>query len=154
MASPLDHTNSRKGSALVGVAELMRKLDELKLLDDGKALRAAGRAAGRVVVERAKALIPKGTDAHRTYRGRLVAPGFASRNIRYVATLSKDKQKVTVLVGVRNEAFYAVQFVEIGTSKMSKQPWLRPAFQSTLEAQQEAFANHLRKVILKVAAKK
>jgi HK97 gp10 family phage protein len=136
---------------LEGVAELMSKLDALGRLEDGKTLRAAGRRAGRVIVDRARALIPKGTVAHRTYKGRLVAPGFASRSIRYVATVSKDKQKVTVLVGVRAEAFYAVQFVELGTSKMGKQPWLRPAFQSTIDQQQSAIADHLRATIEKIA---
>lgn len=148
-----DHTNSRSRQ-LEGVAELMKKLDALGKLEDGKALRAAGRAAGRVVADRARALIPKGDVAHRTYKGRLVAPGFASRSIRYIASLSKDKQKVTVIVGVRAEAFYAVQFVELGTSKMERQPWLRPAFQSTIDQQEAALADHLRKTIEKIAKAK
>lgn len=137
--------------ALEGVGQLTKRLDELGKLEDGKALRRGVAAGGRVVVKRAQALIPKGVDAHRTYKGRLVAPGFASRNIRSVTSLSKDKQKATVRIGVRNEAFYAVNFVEIGTSKMGKQPWLRPAFQSTLDAQQNALADSLRKSILKAA---
>lgn len=145
-----DHTNSRSRH-LAGVAELMRKLGDLGALDDGKVIRNATRAAGRVVADRARALIPKGTIEHRTYKGRLVAPGFASRSIRYIASLSKDKQKATVVVGVRSEAFYAVQFVELGTSKMERQPWLRPAFQSTTEQQQTAIADYLRKWIEKRA---
>lgn len=150
-----DHTNSRSGSlSLAGVSGLMSKLDKLGKLEDGKALRSAGRAAGRVVAERARALIPKGDRPHRTYKGRIVGPGFASRNIRYIASLSKDKQKVTVVIGVRAEAFYAVQFVELGTSKMGKKPWLRPAFQSTIDQQQTALADHLRKVIEKIAKAK
>lgn len=139
--------------ALEGVADLTKQLDALGKLEDGKALRRGVAAGGRVVVARAKALIPKGVDAHRTYKGRLVAPGFASRSIRSVTSLSKDKQKATVKIGVRNEAFYAVNFVEIGTSKMPRQPWLRPAFQSTLDAQQKALADSLRKSILQAAKK-
>jgi HK97 gp10 family phage protein len=138
-------------SELIGVAALTKKLRELGLLEDGKAIRRSVAAGGRVVVARAKALIPKGVDAHRTYRGRLVAPGFASRSIRSITTLTKDKQKAAAMIGVRNEAFYAVQFVELGTSKMAKQPWLRPAFESTLDAQQQAVADSLRKTIVKVA---
>lgn len=142
------------GVKLEGVAELTRKLDQLGRLEDGKALRAGVRAGGRVVVKKAKELIPKGVDAHRTYRGRLVAPGFASRSIRAITVLSKDKQKASAVIGVRLEAFYAVQFVELGTSKMAKQPWLKPAFDSTLDAQQEALASSLRKTIDKVAKSK
>lgn len=139
--------------ALEGVAALTKQLDALGKLEDGKALRRGVAAGGRVVVSRAKALIPKGVDSHRTYKGRLVAPGFASRNIRAVTKLSKDKQKATVAIGVRNEAFYAVNFVEIGTSKMARQPWLRPAFYSTVDAQQKALADSLRKSILQAAKK-
>lgn len=148
-----DHTNSRSGS-LEGVSDLIAKLDALGKLDDGKAIRNAVRAAGRIVAERARALIPKGDVAHRTYKGRLVGPGFASRNIRYIASLSKDKQKATLVVGVRSEAFYAVQFVELGTSKMGKQAWLRPAFQSTIEQQQTAIADYLAAYINKIAKQK
>lgn len=139
--------------ALEGVAELTKQLDALGKLEDGKAIRRGVAAGGRVVVARAKALIPKGVDAHRTYKGRLVAPGFASRSIRSVTTLSKDKQKATAKVGVRAEAFYAVNFVELGTSKMQKQPWLRPAFQSTIDAQQKALADSLLKTIMKATKK-
>lgn len=129
----------------------MKKLKALGALDDGKVLLEAGNKAGDVVVEKAKSLIPKGTRAHKTYKGRLVAGGFASRNIRRAASLSKDKQKVDVAIGVRAEAFYAVMFVELGTSKMEKQPWLRPAFQSTLDQQQLVMADVLRSAILKIA---
>lgn len=143
-------------SALEGAAELTKKLRELGRLEDGKALRAGGRAAGRVVVTKAQGLIPvnKVNKLHRTYKGRLVGPGFAKRSIRYITVLSRDKQKVSVSIGVRKEAHYAVDFVEKGTSEMQAQPWLRPAFAATLDAQQKALAEHLKKVIEKIARKK
>lgn len=140
-------------SELKGVAELTKKLRELGHLDDGKALRAGVRAAGRVVVNKAKALIPEGIDAHKTYKGRLVAPGFARRSIRSITVVSKDKQQATAVTGVRAEAFYASQFVELGTAKMAKRPWLRPAFHGSKPEQEKALADKLRAYILKVAAK-
>lgn len=140
--------------ALEGVAELMWQLDALGKLEDGKAIRAAVRAGMKPTLERAKVLIPKGVDAHRTYKGRLVAPGFASRNIRVITTLSKDKQKAAAVLGVRNEAFYAVEFVEKGTSKQAAQPWLRPAFYSTRGEQQRALAASLKKSVEKAAKTK
>ena len=63
------------------------------------------------------------------------------------------KQQAAAIIGVRAEAFYAVSFVEIGTSKMGRRPWLRPAFYSTRDAQQEALAASLHKSILKAAKK-
>lgn len=143
-------------SALEGTAELTKKLRQLGLLEDGKALRAGGRAAGRVVTSKAQGLIPvnKVNRLHRTYKGRLVSPGFAKRSIRYITVLSRDKQKVTVSIGVRKEAHYAVDFVEKGTSDMPAHPWLRPAFESTLNEQQKALGEHLKKVIEKIARRK
>jgi HK97 gp10 family phage protein len=139
---------------LDGTAALLRQLEELGKLEDGKALRSAVRAGMKPAMDRAKAMIPQGIDPHKTFKGRLVAPGFAKRSIRVVTKLSKDKQKASAALGVRAEAFYAVNFVELGTSKMAARPWLRPAFASTLQQQTEAMSASLRKSILKAAKKK
>jgi hypothetical protein len=55
---------------------------------------------------------------------------------------------------VRREAFYAVQFVELGTSKMPARPWLRPAHRRTLVAQQRAMAKSLQRSVLRAARKR
>lgn len=143
---------TRKG--LEGVGQLTRQLDALAALEDGKALRAAVRAGMKPVFSAAQQSIPVGTVAHRTYKGRLVAPGFAKRSLRIVTTLSPDKQKATAIIGVRGEAFYVIQFVEMGTSKMAAQPWLRPSFYNTREEQEAAIAASLRKTIDKLARTK
>lgn len=141
-------------SGLIGVAELTRKLEALKKLDDGKALRSAVRAGIKPAVDRAKATVPIGTVVHRTYKGRLVAPGFARRSMRVITRMSKDKQKATAVLGVRAEAFYVLQFLERGTSKIAKRPWLVPAFEGTLTQQESALAQSLRKSIDKAARSK
>lgn len=139
--------------ALEGVAALIRKLDALGKLEDGKALRAAVRAGIKPAEVKAKALIPENVDKqlHRTYKGRLVAPGFARRSIRSITKLDKSKQKASAALGVRKEAFYAVQFVERGTARHAAQRWLQPAFESTQREQQQALADSLRKSVLKAA---
>lgn len=142
---------TRKG--LEGVGELTRQLQNLGSLDDGKALRTAVRAGMKPAYDKAKQLIPIGEVAHRTYKGRLVAPGFAQRSLKVVATLSKDRQKASAILGVSAEAFYAIQFVELGTSKMAAQPWFRPAFYGTREEQQSALADSLRKAVEKAVKK-
>lgn len=141
-------------SGLIGVAELTKQLDALGKLEDGKALRAAAKAGMMPTYKAAQQNIPVGTVAHRTYKGRLVAPGFAKRSLRLVTYLSPDKQKATAVVGVTGEAFYAISFVEIGTSKMAAQPWLRPSFYYTREEQESAVAGSLKRTIEKIARTK
>lgn len=138
-------------SNLAGVATLTKRLRELGKLEDGKALRRAVSAGMRPTLRAAKQLIPKSTRPIVTYKGRLVGPGFASRNVAIATTLSKDKQQATAMVGVRKEAFYAVAFVERGTSKMKAQPWLRPAFYSTRHQQEAALRDSLFKTLQKAS---
>lgn len=134
-----------------GLAALSKKLEELEGAARGKALRGAALSASLPTFRAAQAGIPVGKDAHRTYKGRLVAPGFARRNIRRVTRLSRGGGSVSVLIGVRREAFYAVQFLELGTSQMAKRPWLVPAYNATYRQVTQRFAEQLEKRIKKAA---
>lgn len=134
---------------LEGVAELVAKLAALGHLEDGKALRAAAKAGVKPIFVQAKANIPKSPDAIKTYKGRLVGPGFASRNIRTISQLKPAEGIARASVGVRDEAFYAVQFVEKGTKYQQAQHWLTEASEQTLEKQTDAVAESLRKSIEK-----
>lgn len=138
-------------SRLEGVARLTRQLESLGKLENGQALRSSVREAVKPAESRARALVPVGTIPHLTYRGRLVAPGFAKRSIRVEVSLSRDKQAAFADLGVRREAFYIVQFVELGTSRMPAQPWLRPAFESTISQQEAGLEVGLRKAVLKAS---
>lgn len=139
-----------------GVAALTRQLRELA---DPKAqaatLRAAVRTPMRLVQTKAKANIsafsPGAADIHRTYKGRLVGSGFAARNIRIKVQLSRDKQAAFAFLGVAPEAFYALQFFELGTAHIHRQPWLLPAFESSQNAVLDAMAAELRKHIERIA---
>lgn len=134
-----------------GLADLSRQLEQLEDAARGKALRGAALSASLPTFRAAQAGIPKGKVPHKTYKGRLVAPGFASRNIRRVTRLSRDGGTASVLIGVRREAFYAVQFLERGTSKMAAQPWLVPAYNSTYRQVTNRLAVELEKRIKKAA---
>lgn len=140
-------------SALSGVSDLTKKLKALGELDNGKIIRSSVRAGIKPAYIRAVSMAPHSKKMHRTYTGRLVAPGFASRNVRFITTLSVDKQKASAILGVRKEAYYALQFVEHGTVHMPGQPWLQPAFYSTKLAQETALADSLKHAIEKLAAK-
>lgn len=137
---------------LAGARDLYNKLVVLGGLDSGNITRNAVRAGIKAAYTAAQARIPVGDQAFRTYTGRLVGPGFAKRNIRVISVLSKDKTTATAILGVRKEAYYAVQFVELGTSKMAAQPWLRPAFYGSGAAQQEGIVAYLQKRVNKIAA--
>jgi HK97 gp10 family phage protein len=67
--------------------------------------------------------------------------------------VSQDKQAAAALLGVDSEAFYAVQFLELGTSKTKAQPWLVPAFESTASEQVAAVTAELKAGIEKAARK-
>jgi len=134
-----------------GGAQLRRQLLQLSRNAQGRALRAAVRAGIKPAQARAKQLIPVGDEAHKTEQGKVVRPGFARRSIRAIVKVSRDKTRAEALLGVRKEARYAVQFIELGSSKTPAQPWLRPAFASQQQQMVEAIAESLRKTIADAA---
>lgn len=134
-------------SYLDGVAVLKKRLEALDQVAQIKILRSAVRTGIKPAKQRAQELIPVGIDAHRTYKGRLVAPGFAKRSIRTITVVRSDKKAVSALLGVRKEAFYAVTFVEVGTSKMPAKAWLRPAMKGTQSEQEAGVAIQLKKQV-------
>lgn len=138
-------------SAVKGLRELDAKLAALGVAAGEKVMRQALRAAMRPVLEAAKTAAPEGTELHRTYRGRLVAPGFGKRSVRLVIAKPGRDGKFRAALGVRREAFYMLQFVELGTSKMAAQPWLTPAFEAEVPATTERMAAELKKRIERAA---
>lgn len=140
-------------SEVLGVKELLRKFEQLKTAGKEKALRAAVRGAANVVAKEAKQRIPVGLTPHRTYRKVLVSPGFARRSIKVQTYVNRRTGAVGAVVGVRAQAFYAVQFVELerGKSKSRGRPWLRPAFDATTEKQMSEFHRAFLRIITKVA---
>jgi HK97 gp10 family phage protein len=135
-----------------GDKELKLKLRKLRK-DTAKTMRPAIRRALRPVVERAKVSIPVGDIEHKTYRGRIVAPGFSSRNIRIVIRADRKTGGLKGMVGVSAEAFYALQFVELGVPAygVAAQPWLEPAFRSSQAAIISEMRRALREVHEKIA---
>ena len=138
----------------IGGKELARKLAKLGKAAGGKALRNAATVSMTPVVKAAKAAAPKGDVEHTTYKGRIVAPGFLSRNIKKKTFLSKDKTFVSASVGPSREAFYGTQFVEIGRDKTTSQdadPWLEPVFLATKGQVLTKFKEKMKANILKAA---
>lgn len=142
-----------------GLKELTEKLDELASPKEQAAtLRAAVRDPMKKVKTKAEANIaaisPGERELHRTYKGRLVSAGFASRSIRLIVKMDRAKSMAQAILGVRAEAFYALAFFELGTSRISRQPWLTPAFESSAEDSVKGIGEVMRKRIERIAKKR
>lgn len=148
-----------------GFAELQRQLKRMSAAVGGKALRSAGVSAMLPALRAAQASAPSGDPPYgpygaraafdpyprTTHKGRKVAPGFTARNVARKSKLSRDKSFVKVMLGVRPEAFAAVQFVELGTSTRGARPWLEPAFRRSIPAVDRRFRARLAALIKKAA---
>ena len=132
---------------ITGLRELDRQLGKLQASVAAKALRQAAMAATTPTRKAIVMAAPVGSQAHRTHTGRLVAPGFLSRSVRRISSIKNGV--ATVLIGVRKEAYYGVQFVERGTKFMSARSWLESTFVQHQREIEQRFADELRKRIKK-----
>lgn len=139
---------------LVGVKELTQKINAMGTVFAAKNLRGVSKDALEVAEHVARANIPRGTEPHKTYKGRLVSPGFALATLHIETFINKATGTAVAVLGVAREAFYAVLFVELGTSKMPAQPWLRPAFEQSKDPMLQRLAASLRERVEKIAKKR
>jgi HK97 gp10 family phage protein len=152
--------------AITGYKELSRQLSAMGAAAGGQALKSAAFASMRPAVEAAQAAAPKAQPPYgpyktrsqpldpypkKTYKGRRVAPGFTSRSVAVKAYLRRTRDFVKVALGVRREAFYALAFIELGTSKIPKRPWLEPAFRGAVSQVDELLQERLRRLIDRAA---
>lgn len=146
-------------AGIKGAKELDAKLAALGAVVGGRVLRGALRSALNVAKAQAEAdaaQLNESGRTHRTYRGRLVAPGFASRNLRVVVVRDKKTgAPLRAVLGVRREAFYAVQFIELGVESrgIPARPWLAPALERTQAAVTDKLADGIRRGIKRAAKK-
>jgi len=142
-----------------GTKELTEKL---RLLSTPKeyigALRESVRMPMKQVFKKAKAnlsrISPGKREIHRTYKGRLVSSGFALRSLRMIVATGKEKESASAVLGVRKEAFYVLQFFELGTAHISAQPWLQPAFYSSRQEMVNGTGDGIKAYIEKIARKR
>lgn len=134
----------------------------------GQALKVAARDAMKPALEQAKEGAPVAEPPYgpyaghnfaydpypkTTYKGRLVAPGFTKASVRMVTALTDNAMHVRVALGVRQEAFYSVSFLELGTSKFSRRPWLEPSFRYSVAEVERVFIKRLRELLEDAAGK-
>lgn len=152
-----------RGSRLIGLDELDRQIAQIAKLygpkTGQKIMTSALRAAAKPIIADAKAGIPESEEWHHlSYSGKQqperVGPGFARRSIKAkVLREPVGGNRWRAYIGVGRLAFYAVQWVELGTSKQARQPWLVPALQkekgAAVRAMQRRMATAIRSVIKK-----
>lgn len=141
-------------SQLEGVRELTGKITELGAKFATKQLKGTVKSALEEAEHVARARIPQGTEPHITHRGRLVSGGYAATTLHIEVKLNKRSGAVVASLGVGREAFYAVMFKELGTSKMAATPWLRPAFEESQDPMLRKMAAELKERAEKVARKR
>lgn len=145
----------------MGLATLSRQLSKIESATATKILRSATMSATLPAVKRMKMTIPRGSKAHRTYKKRLVGPGFARRSIRRTSRIKGGR--AWVLIGVRREAFYAIQFYDrpsaITVTKRKKKAvkpytikpkqWLTGSFVAERQNMEDRFKKIMKKRIVK-----
>lgn len=141
-------------ATLEGTRELSRQLAELGKATSGRVLKAAVGEAMLPTFRQALSTVPVGTRPHRTYKGRMVEPGFAQQNLRLKTWVSRDKSAAAAMVGVAPEAYYVLQFIELGTSRIPAAPWLTPAFESNKDAGVRIIAQEMRTRIERIARRR
>lgn len=150
--------------------ELYAKLGALSSRLQVRALRGAVRRAARITLNKARSLATLGTEAHRTYKRRLVSPGFLRRSLRVITKVTPSEGKVAAIIGVRKEAFYGPQFYDQGPYTITrrrykrsgrksravrqikpytlrKRPWFESAFDSSKQQMENDFVQFLRQEI-------
>lgn len=95
-----------------GAEILSRKLDRLGVRLGVKTLRSSMMRSVAPTVREMKARIPVGTRIHKTYKGLVVGPGFARRSIS--RRTRKTHDGLALWIGVRQQAFYVVNFLDLG----------------------------------------
>lgn len=140
---------------LQGTAELVAQLKWLKdQALEVSILRSIVKAGIQPAKAAAEANIPIGKHPHKLRDGRTVMGGFAKSTLHVATHQRSDKGSVFASLGPSGDAFYAVVFVELGTSKMAAQPWLRPAMYSTADQQLQILAAKFKERVEKVTAVK
>lgn len=130
-----------------GLRELSKQLDNLGKQLGTKTLRNAARGAMAPTHKKIKALTPVGKRSHRTYKGRLVAPGFLKRSIGLGSRIKKGI--VTASISAKPEAFYGM-FLVIGTKKIPAKDFFFRIFANDRAGIESRLVSELKKRIAKI----
>ena len=138
---------------LSGVKSAIRAIEDIGYTMKPADLRDMVRYAIKVAEGPAQSAAPRGTEPHmvKSKGARWpVIPPYAATQIKVKAKVFKDKTGARAMLGVRQPAFYATSFVELGTDKMDARPWLGPAFTSAAPAMLQRMKTWLQRKLKRV----
>jgi HK97 gp10 family phage protein len=119
---------------LEGADELNEALRAVGDRASGLLLQRAAEEGGKVIQEEAERRAPRET-------------GNLQENVVDRMILRRQRVgRAQVDIGPTRDAWYG-RFLELGTSKMEAQPWLRPAFEAKVKEATDAVANALRNAL-------
>lgn len=136
------------------------ELGDMSSAEWRRTLRSAVTTPAKAVVQQAtiniRKISPGIAEEHKTYLGRLVAAGFASRNIRMKIKLNLKKGIATAFIGVAKEAFYALSFFELGvpSRRIARDPWLTVALHSKEKVSVEEVGSAILKCLTSIAKRR
>lgn len=132
---------------ILGMRELSRKISAMAAETSPKVTAQALRAAIKPMLDAARQNAPVGKEAHRTYKGRLVAPGFLKRNVKLKKLRRRDKNNVAYGLWAQGEAWYG-QIVEAGRKGRKGNPWLGRAYSAHKDEVLKNFEEQMSKKII------
>lgn len=137
-----------------GFKQLDRRLRKLTNPRDARnAIRAGLNRGLNPVVKTARENAPKGESGHKTYKGRIVSPGFLSRSIK--KKLKIEGGSIVGRVGMIKDAFYGAffetGFKAGGKTEVPADPWLKPSLTKNSRAAIQGFVEGVQRRIKKIA---
>jgi HK97 gp10 family phage protein len=116
--------------SLTGGAELARALNAVALTVRRRALHEALRVAAEPMRQRMSDLAPRRPPHPDLADHIITSPAVKIGRIEGGRGRAREATEAAIAVGPRKDFFYGI-FLEYGTVKMSAQPFMRPAFDST-----------------------
>lgn len=93
-------------SSISGFDDAMASFAALEKAAQNRALRSAINAGLNPILKATRQSAPKGSAPHKTYKGRVVAPGFLSQSITKSTRIGRNKKFVFGTVRPKSEAWY------------------------------------------------
>jgi len=136
-----------------GMAEAVRSFKHLKDAVKPRIVRSAMNAALNPGLKAVRAAAPRGTEQHKTYKGRTVAPGFLSRSAKKSTRLNRGTNRVLGKISFKPEAFYG-SFGEFGTKNQPADPFFFDAIDNVQDQMQKAYFGKMNDRIQKEFSKR